>query len=238
MALKGLENFIYGSVKIMADIKWIKLATGMPDDEKMKLIDAMPERDTVHYLWIRLLIQAAKTNADGEIFLSEDMPYTDKMLAVIFSRPLASIKLALKTLSRLGMIEITSDKVIRIVNWDKHQNIEGMERVREQNRKRAENHREKKKQEKKASKSNNEETYEDEVLEENKDLEEKDDLQKNKTLDENEALENLETSEEASTNAINDEKTNTATNEAGSNNIVETGDNNCNVTKNTSNVTQ
>ena len=222
----------------MADIKWIKLATGMPDDEKMKLIDAMPERDTVHYLWIRLLIQAAKTNADGEIFLSEDMPYTDKMLAVIFSRPLASIKLALKTLSRLGMIEITSDKVIRIVNWDKHQNIEGMERVREQNRKRAENHREKKKQEKKASKSNNEETYEDEVLEENKDLEEKDDLQKNKTLDENEALENLETSEEASTNAINDEKTNTATNEAGSNNIVETGDNNCNVTKNTSNVTQ
>jgi hypothetical protein len=34
----------------MADIKWIKLATAMPDDEKMKLIDAMPERDTVHYL--------------------------------------------------------------------------------------------------------------------------------------------------------------------------------------------
>ena len=222
----------------MADIKWIKLATGMPDDEKMKLIDAMPERDTVHYLWIRLLIQAAKTNADGEIFLSEGMPYTDKMLAVIFSRPLASIKLALKTLSRLEMIEITSDKVIRIVNWDKHQNIEGMERVREQNRKRVENHREKKKQEKKAAKSNNEETYEDEVLEENKDLEEKDDLQKNKTLDENESLENLQTSEEASTNAINDEKTNTATNEAGSNNIVETADNNFDVTKNTSNVTQ
>ena len=222
----------------MADIKWIKLATGMPDDEKMKLIDAMPQRDTVHYLWIRLLIQAAKTNADGEIFLSEDMPYTDKMLAVIFSRPLASIKLALKTLSRLGMIEITSDKVIRIVNWDKHQNIEGMERVREQNRKRAENHREKKKQEKKSAKSNNEETYEDEVLEENKDLKEKDDLQKNKTLDENESLENLEISEEASTNAINDEKTNTAANEAGSNNIVETGDNNCNITKNISNVTQ
>ncbi len=222
----------------MSDIKWFKLATGMPDDEKMKLIDAMPERDTVHYLWIRLLIQAAKTNADGEIFLSEDMPYTDKMLAVIFSRPLAAIKLALKTLSRLGMIEIASDKIIRIVNWDKHQNIEGMERVREQNRKRVENHREKKKQEKKVSKSNNEETYEDEVLEENKDLEEKDDLQKNKTLDENKALENLETSEEASTNAINDKKTNTATNEAGSNNIVEATDNNCNVNKNTSNVTQ
>ena len=56
------------------------------------------------------------------------------------------------------MIEITSDNVIKIINWDKHQNIEGMERVRDQNRKRAENHREKKKQEKKVTKSNNEET--------------------------------------------------------------------------------
>ncbi len=224
----------------MADIKWIKLATCMPDDEKMKLIDAMPERDTVHYLWIRLLIQAAKTNADGEIFLSEDMPYTDKMLAVIFSRPLADIKLALKTLSRLGMIEIASDKVIRIVNWDKHQNIEGMERVREQNRKRVENHREKKKLEKKAVKSNKEKTHEDEVL------------QKDTDLEENESIENLETSEEASENTDINDKTNTVTSEAGnnsnaeitdnnediSNSIIETAYNNCTVTKNTSNVTQ
>jgi len=151
----------------MADIKWIKLATGMPDDEKMKLIDAMPERDTVHYLWIRFIIQAGKTNADGEIFLSEGIPYTDKMLAVIFSRPLASIKLALKTLSRLGMIEIAPNKVIRIVNWDKHQSIEGMERVRDQNRKRVENHREKKKQDEKAAKDNKQEIEDVEELEEN-----------------------------------------------------------------------
>ncbi|NRZ25360.1 putative phage replisome organizer [Clostridium beijerinckii] len=208
---------------MMADIKWIKLATGMPDDEKMRLIDALPERDTVHYLWIRLLIQAAKTNSDGEIFLSEDIPYTDKMLSVLFSRPLASIKLALKTLSRLGMIEISLDKIIRIVNWDKHQNIEGMERVREQNRKRAENHREKKKLEQKATKSNNEEVYENEVTEEDKDL------------NENQALEN---NEEASTNSIGDNNTNNFTDNAGSNNTVETADSNFEVTKNTCNVMQ
>ncbi|NOW82940.1 hypothetical protein B0H39_000821 [Clostridium beijerinckii] len=28
----------------MSDIKWIKLSTNMHDDEKMKLVDAMPER--------------------------------------------------------------------------------------------------------------------------------------------------------------------------------------------------
>ncbi|AJH00240.1 phage replisome organizer [Clostridium beijerinckii] len=130
----------------MSDIKWIKLSTNMHDDEKMKLVDAMPERDTIHYLWIRLLIQAGKTNANGLIYLNENIPYTDEMLSTIFSRPLASIRLALKVLSDFQMIEIAENNVIRIVNWERHQNVEGMDRVRDQNRKRVQNHREKKKQ--------------------------------------------------------------------------------------------
>ncbi|WP_297430379.1 phage replisome organizer N-terminal domain-containing protein [Clostridium sp.] len=236
----------------MADIKWIKLATCMPDDEKMKLIDAMPERDTIHYVWIRILLLGGKLNADGEIFLSEGKPLTANMLAILFSRPIDAIKLALKVLSRFGMIEIDTDKVIKIVNWDKHQNIEGMERVREQNRKRTENHREKKKEEKKGAKSNKEETQKNEVLEEDIDLEENQDLDENKTikekknskdndvlgenkdLDKNESLENLEISEEAS----NISAENANNNENHSNNNVEITDNNSNVTKNTSNVTQ
>ncbi|MFW2491418.1 phage replisome organizer N-terminal domain-containing protein [Clostridium chromiireducens] len=248
----------------MADIKWIKLATCMPDDEKMKLIDAMPERDTIHYVWIRILLLGGKINADGEIFLSEGKPLTANMLAILFSRPIDAIKLALKVLSRFGMIEIAPDKVIKIVNWDKYQNIEGMERVREQNRKRAENHREKKKEEKKAAKSNKEETQKNEVLEQNQDLDENktikekknskdnDVLGENKDLDKNESLENLETSKEASVNTVSDDKTNTVTSEAAGNisaenannnenhrnNTVKTADNNSNVIKNTSNVTQ
>ncbi len=55
----------------MADIKWIKLATNMHDDEKMKLIDAMPKRDTIHYVWIRILLLGGKLNANGKVFLSE-----------------------------------------------------------------------------------------------------------------------------------------------------------------------
>ncbi|AVK49443.1 phage replisome organizer [Clostridium sp. MF28] len=236
----------------MADIKWIKLATCMPDDEKMKLIDAMPDRDTIHYVWIRILLLGGKINANGEIFLSEGKPLTAKMLAILFSRPIDAIKLALKVLSRFGMIEIAPDKVIRIINWDKYQNIEGMERVREQNRKRAENHREKKKQEKKGSKSDAQESYESEVLEESitldeneeleetKDLEEKKDSKgndvsgENKDLDKNKPLENIETSEEG--NNISTEITNI--NKDISNSIIKTADNNCIVNKNISNVMQ
>ena len=222
----------------MADIKWIKLATNMHDDEKMKLIDAMPQRDTIHYVWIRILLLGGKINANGEIFLSEGKPLTAKMLAVLFSRPLEDIKIALKVLSQFGMIEIAPDKVIRIVNWDKHQNIEGMERVREQNRKRAENHREKKKEEKKTAKSNKEEIQKDEFLEKDTGLEDKKNSEENKALDKNKILENLETSGEASANTVINDKTNIATNETSSNSITETADNNCSVTKNISNVTK
>lgn len=129
----------------MADITWIKITTNMFEDEKMRLIDAMPERDTIHYIWMRLLVQAGKTNANGFIYLNEDMAYTDEMLATLFCRPLSSIRLALKTLTHFKMIEIDDDNYIRIVNWEKHQNTDGMDRVRELNRKRVQKYREKKK---------------------------------------------------------------------------------------------
>ncbi|NFF66795.1 DnaD domain protein [Clostridium sporogenes] len=129
----------------MAEVKWIKITTNMFDDEKIKLIDAMPERDTIHYIWIRLLVQAGKTNANGYIFLNENVPYTEEMLSTIFNRPLNSVRLALKTLMDFGMIEIQEGKLIKITNWSKHQNIEGMEKVREQNRLRKQKQRAKEK---------------------------------------------------------------------------------------------
>ncbi|NFO14050.1 DnaD domain protein [Clostridium botulinum] len=133
-------------MEIVGDIKWIKVTTDMFEDEKIRLIDAMPERDTIHYIWIRLLVQAGKTNSHGFIFLGEDIPYTDEMLSTIFCRPLSSIRLALKTLSAFRMIQVDEDNFIKITNWEKYQNVEGMEKVREQNKIRAKKYREKKKQ--------------------------------------------------------------------------------------------
>lgn len=136
----------------------------MFEDEKIKLIDAMPERDTIHYIWIRLLVQAGKTNSNGFIFLNENIPYTEEMLSTIFCRPLTSIRLALKTLKDFGMIEIDEDNLIKISNWDKHQNVQGMERVREQTKRRVENHRVRKKQIEQPNKDNGQE-----IIEEGKD---------------------------------------------------------------------
>jgi predicted phage replisome organizer len=118
----------------------------MFDDEKIRLIEAMPKGIMVIYVWMRLLVQAGRTNARGCIYLNEDIPYTAKMLAALFGKPLEVIKYSLKILCDFKMIEIDSSNIIKIKNWGKHQNVEGMERVREQSRKRIADHSEKKKQ--------------------------------------------------------------------------------------------
>lgn len=118
----------------------------MFEDEKIRLIESMPEADTLLIIWIRLLAQAGKTNASGYIFLSENIPYTDEMLSTLFNRPLSTVRLALKTFKQFGMIEITEDQYICISNWEKHQNIDGLEKIREQNRVRKQKQREREKQ--------------------------------------------------------------------------------------------
>lgn len=127
----------------MSDVTWIKVTTNMFEDEKIRLIFAMPEGDTIYYVWMRLLVQAGKTNSNGFIFLDDDIPYTDEMLSTLFYKPLPSIRLALKALNSLRMIEIDEDNFIKISNWEKHQNVEGMEKVRIKNRDRAKKFRDK-----------------------------------------------------------------------------------------------
>lgn len=128
----------------MSEVKWIKLSTHMFEDEKIRLIETMPEADTILIIWVKLLAQAGKTNASGFIYLNENIPYTDEMLATIFNRPIATVRLALTTFEKFGMIEISEDKFICISNWVKHQNLASLEKIREQTRQRVAKHREQK----------------------------------------------------------------------------------------------
>jgi len=127
----------------LSEVKWIKLVTEFFDDEKIKLIEAMPEADMVLVIWIKLLTLAGKKNMNGYIFLTKNIPYTDEMFSTLFNRPLNTVRLALNTFKNFGMINYEDDNVIKITNWEKHQNIEGMEKIKEQNRLRQKKFREK-----------------------------------------------------------------------------------------------
>lgn len=128
----------------MSDIRWIKVLVSMFEDEKIKLIQSMPEGDSLLIIWLRLLTQAGKCNSGGYIHLQQMVPYTPQMLATIFNKPVNIIDFALTTLHQFGMIE-TDNNGIFILNWEKHQNVEGMEKVRllERERKRKQRERQK-----------------------------------------------------------------------------------------------
>ena len=132
--------------KTHADIKWIKIATNIFSDEKILLIEQMPDADTILVIWFKLLCMAGKENNCGVFVMGNKIAYTDEMLSTIFRRPLPTIRLALSTFEAFGMIEIIENssgmEVYTIPNWEKHQNIDGMEKIREQTRLRVAKHRE------------------------------------------------------------------------------------------------
>lgn len=127
----------------MPSIEWIKLSTSIFDDEKIQLIEAMPAADTLLVIWFKLLAQAGKCNASGHLILSERFAYTEEMLATLFRRDVTTIRLALETFTKLGMIEV--ETTIYITNWEKHQKIDSLDKVRELTKIRTQKYRENKK---------------------------------------------------------------------------------------------
>jgi predicted phage replisome organizer len=100
-------------------LSWIKLLTNCFDDEKIRLIDAMMDRDTILVIWFKLLTQAGRSNASGHIILSENIPFTPKNMATLFNRTEDQICYALNTFVNMGMIEVIGGNVF-LRNFRKH----------------------------------------------------------------------------------------------------------------------
>lgn len=116
----------------MADIKWIKITTDIFDDEKILLIESLPDAYAIITVWFKLLCLAGKQNNSG-VFLMGQLAYTDKMLATIFRMKEATVTMALQTFEQFGMVEII-DGVITIPNWNKHQSLDAYEKKKVRDR--------------------------------------------------------------------------------------------------------
>lgn len=114
----------------MADVKWIKICSDIFDDEKILLIEQMPESESLIVIWFKLLCLAGKQNNSGVFMINERIPYTEEMLASIFRRKVDVVRMAIKVYEQFGMIEII-DGVITIPNWGKHQNFDKIDQKNE-----------------------------------------------------------------------------------------------------------
>ena len=117
----------------MADVKWVKLTTDMFDNRKIRHLRRLPEGNNIVLIWVMLLTMAGRCNSGGMIFLTENIPYTPKMLADELDFEENTVILALQALEQLDMI-VTEHGFFTIAGWEEYQNIEGMEKIREQNR--------------------------------------------------------------------------------------------------------
>lgn len=117
----------------MADVKWIKMSTGLPDNRKIKQIRNLPNGDSIALMWVFMLCLAGSVNEQGLIYITPEVPYTDEMLAEEFNMDLNTVRLGLATFQRFGMIEIIED-VIFLSAWEKWQSVDRLSEMREYNR--------------------------------------------------------------------------------------------------------
>ena len=128
----------------MAEVKWIKITTDMFDNRKIRHLRRLPDGNNIVLIWVMLLTMAGRCNSGGMIFLTENIPYTPKMLADELDFEENTVQLALKALEQLNMI-VTNDGYFAIAGWEEYQNIDGLEKIKEQNRLRKRKQREKEK---------------------------------------------------------------------------------------------
>ena len=128
----------------MAEVKWIKLATGLPDNKKIKQIRKLPDGNTIALMWVFLMCLAGDTNDEGMVYFTPEIPFTDEMLADQFDMDINTIRLGIATFQKFGMIEVV-DKIICLSSWEKWQATDELAVIREQTRKRVAKHREKQK---------------------------------------------------------------------------------------------
>ena len=128
----------------MSEGRWSKIVTDIFDDDKILLIESMPEADSIIVVWFKLLCLAGKQNNRGVFLFNDRIAYTDEMFSTIFRRPLNTVRMALKIFEEYGMIEIINGAVT-IPQWEKHQQLDSLEMAKEATRRRVAEHRKRQK---------------------------------------------------------------------------------------------
>lgn len=114
-------------------VKWIKLATDIFNDEKIMYIETMPNGDEILVIWLKILALCGRSNSDGLLMMTDKIAYTDEMLASIFRKDIKVVQLALNVFERLDMVQMY-DNAIFVTNWLKHQSLDKLESKREYDR--------------------------------------------------------------------------------------------------------
>lgn len=104
----------------MNEVFWVRLFCAEFDDPRWLAIEQMPDADAVQIIYVRMLMLAGRSNAEGLLLLHESLPYDVTTLAAVLRRSVPVVQFALATLEKFRFIEMV-DNVIAITEWDRLQ---------------------------------------------------------------------------------------------------------------------
>lgn len=113
----------------MASLKWVKISTTIVSDSKMITLQDSPQGKRLLLLWILLLCLAGELNQGG-FFIEENKPYTIKKFKKHVNETTNFLNYSFKIFIDLGLLG-KDENTYYIVNWDKHQSEDKLEKIRE-----------------------------------------------------------------------------------------------------------
>ena len=122
-------------------VKWIKMIVGMFDGMSFKKIKRAKiggesYRDKLTAVWFELLDLAGRCNQNGALVGTDGIPFTDlDDIAIQIDRDEDELKLCMAFYLKEHMVAI-EEGAYAISNWAVYQNVEGMDKIREQTRNR------------------------------------------------------------------------------------------------------
>jgi predicted phage replisome organizer len=130
----------------MSEVKWIKLMTNVFENEKLLIIETLPNGDSIIVIWFKLLTEAGKRNTSGVFSKKTKVGVSYiRMLSVLLKRSESLIKESLEIFIELGMLT-EDDDALYINNWGKYQSVDKLEKQNEYMRKYMRNYRDKQKE--------------------------------------------------------------------------------------------
>lgn len=119
----------------MAETEWIKLyLKTFRTSRKISAIERMKNGDTIIVIWFKLICLAGEINDHGSVYITPKKPFDIVSLADELKKPRAVVEAAIKAFEEHDMIIKDDAGFIQIINWDKYQNVEGLDKIREQTR--------------------------------------------------------------------------------------------------------
>ena len=123
---------------------WLKLDTGILDDEKIRIIRDLPDGDTLFVLWIGILCLAMKKETES-LYIADGIPYEDTHLSTLYNIKIDTVKLGLSVFERLGMVtRYSNGGALHVTHLTEHQALQRLDRQRLLTSERVRKHRQRK----------------------------------------------------------------------------------------------